>query len=252
MNMTVHAAMAASMTDSRCWPNGTLGGKPVRRAGQPQQPARFLAVRDMQDSALDPGCLRQFGENARRWPATTERAPVATALRDGGVQLNLLLLRLRWPGQRDSREQQPLARSGISWTTGWWPTAAAARGRLNSAAPQAICSARPSGSPTRSTRAGSAYRPVVWLAGSNRKRHGCVLCIEGAMVAAAISSTTISCGWSPEESCGAAVPGSPTAGSRCRERLCAVPPWGGSAPEVASRRLISGSSFVCLRQPLPA
>lgn len=26
MNMTVHAAMAASMTDSRCWPNGTLGG----------------------------------------------------------------------------------------------------------------------------------------------------------------------------------------------------------------------------------
>ena len=33
--------------------------------GQPQQPARFLAVRDMQDSALDPGCLRQFGENAR-------------------------------------------------------------------------------------------------------------------------------------------------------------------------------------------
>ena len=63
--------------------------------GQPQQPARFLAVRDMQDSALDPGCLRQFGENARRSPATTERAPVGTALRDGGVQLNLLLLRLR-------------------------------------------------------------------------------------------------------------------------------------------------------------
>jgi hypothetical protein len=26
MNMTVDAAMAASMTDSRCWPNGTLGG----------------------------------------------------------------------------------------------------------------------------------------------------------------------------------------------------------------------------------
>ena len=26
MNMTVDAAMAASMTDSRCWPNGTQGG----------------------------------------------------------------------------------------------------------------------------------------------------------------------------------------------------------------------------------
>jgi hypothetical protein len=41
--------------------SGTLGV-----LGQPQQPTRFLAVRDMQDSALDPGCLRQFGENARR------------------------------------------------------------------------------------------------------------------------------------------------------------------------------------------
>jgi hypothetical protein len=93
------------MTYSRCWPNGTLGGilyEGREQSGDQQHPAHdgeagsdqeqavvprlgsraavgharrpgpaaaagaLLAVRDMQDGALDPGCLRQFGENARR------------------------------------------------------------------------------------------------------------------------------------------------------------------------------------------
>jgi hypothetical protein len=42
MNMTVDAAMAASMTDSRCWPDGTLGG--ILHEGREQPPAARVGV----------------------------------------------------------------------------------------------------------------------------------------------------------------------------------------------------------------
>src|ERR1039457_3842463 len=149
-----------------------------------------------------------------------------------------------WPG------------SGSSRTTGWRPATATARRRLNSAAPQEICNARLSGSATRSIRSGSADRPIVWLAGSNRKRHGCAFCIEGAAVAAATSSASTSWGKSRgAASQQAAFPDPLSAGSLPRVCWCAAPLWGGSAPRVDrkstrlnSSHLVISHAVFCLKK----
>ena len=62
------------------------------------------------------------------------------------------------------------------------------------AAPQAMCTARPSGSPCRSIRAGSARSSMVWLSCSTRNFHGWVLCIDGARAAMRTHSAICSAG----------------------------------------------------------
>jgi hypothetical protein len=66
----------------------------------------------MQHGALDPGCLRQFGEHARWHRPPAERAPVGAPRPNGCVQLELMLLRPTGPGQPHRGEQQLLARIG--------------------------------------------------------------------------------------------------------------------------------------------
>src|SRR6266567_1808687 len=78
--------------------------------------------------------------------------------------------------------------SGSNWTTGWRPATAAASRMLNSAAPQAMCTARPAGSPYRSARRGSARSSMVCDLCRTRNRQGCVLCMDGAAVAASSTS----------------------------------------------------------------
>jgi hypothetical protein len=86
MNMTVDAAMAASMTDSRCWPNGTLGG--ILYEGREQfddrhthrgpfapdpLPARLLA--GLQHDALAEGATLALVD--RLWPTGSWRTSSA-------------------------------------------------------------------------------------------------------------------------------------------------------------------------------
>jgi hypothetical protein len=57
MNMTVDAARAASMTDSRCWPNGTLGGilyQGREQFGDQQHPAHDHEAGSDQEQAVVP------------------------------------------------------------------------------------------------------------------------------------------------------------------------------------------------------
>ena len=112
-----------------------------------QQPHGLAVIRDMQDRAFEPGRLGQFGEHARQHAPAAEWLPVGVPPSDGGMQLALggrgpVLAAEPYRGQ-----QQRRVRIGNQKTEACQPATAAARRRLNSAAPQAICTARPSGSP---------------------------------------------------------------------------------------------------------
>jgi hypothetical protein len=69
MNMTVDAAMAASMTDSRCWPNGTLGGilyEGREQSGDQQHPAHDREAGSDQEQAVVPRLGSRAGQPDRR------------------------------------------------------------------------------------------------------------------------------------------------------------------------------------------
>lgn len=79
MNMTVDAAMAASMTDSRCWPNGTLGGilyEGREQFDDQQHPAHDREAGSDQEQAVVPrlGSRAAVGHARRPGPAAAAGA----------------------------------------------------------------------------------------------------------------------------------------------------------------------------------
>ena len=79
MNMTVDAAMAASMTDSRCWPNGTLGGilyEGREQFDDQQHPAQDREAGSDQEQAVVPrlGSRAAVGHARRPGPAAAAGA----------------------------------------------------------------------------------------------------------------------------------------------------------------------------------
>ena len=79
MNMTVDTAMAASMTDSRCWPNGTLGGilyEGREQFGDQQHPAHYREAGSDQEQAVVPrlGSRAAVGHARRPGPAAAAGA----------------------------------------------------------------------------------------------------------------------------------------------------------------------------------